>query len=374
MSRSNSPALALSGLLFLFAAVYPSLACCPAPPKGDWVLNADQTVIMIWDPAAKRQHFIRQASFQADAKDFAFLIPTPSQPELEEAGNETFATLREYTKPQVIHRPRGGGCNLGCSAEKFAAEGAAKSEVRVLEQKLVAGFQATVLEADDLTVLVKWLEENGYNYSAAVSEWAEPYVAQGWKFTALKVAPPEPTADEPGAASAEGTSAAKTSTVKASALRLSFNTDRPLFPYREPNYVQTAGGSTERQNQLAAAQRLLRVYFLSNARYEGELTATQPWTGKVAWAGKLADHQRTVVLEQLKLPADTGPKDFYLTEFEDHWPYKVAPADLYFAAAKDQSDVERPPVYVSREAGGDVSLAVLIALAFAIPLWKRRRK
>lgn len=369
MSRSQSCGLVVSALLFLCAAVYPTEACCPAPMKGDWVLNADQTVIMIWDAVAKRQHFIRQASFQANAKDFGFIIPTPSQPELAEAGNETFATLQRYTEPQVIHRPRGGGCNLGCSKAALPAAGAVKSEVRVLEEKLVAGFSATVLEADDVNVLVKWLEENGYNYSPAVAEWAAPYVEQKWKFTALKVAPTEPNA-EPNAdlIATEGSSV-----VKASALRLSFDTDRPLFPYREPNYEQEAGGNAERQSQLAGANRLLRVYFLSDARYSGELTKEQPWTGKVAWAGKLAAPQRAEVLQQLKLPENTGPQNFYLTEFEDNWPYKVAPADVYFGASTNQSDVQRDPVYVSHDSGGDFSLAVLIALALAIPLWNRRR-
>lgn len=365
MSRSQSFGLVVSALFFLFAVVYPTVACCPAPMKGDWVLNADQTVIMIWDAVAKRQHFIRQATFKADAKDFGFLIPTPSQPELEESGNETFETLQRFTEPQVIHRPRGGGCNLGCSKAALPAADDAKSEVRVLEEKLVAGFNATVLEADDVNVLVKWLEENGYNYSPAVAEWAAPYVEQKWKFTALKVAPAEPNPDVP-ASETNGT-------VKASALRLSFDTDRPLFPYREPNYVQEADGNAERQSQLASANRLLRIYFLSGARYTGELTQDQPWTGKVAWAGKLADHQRTEILQQLKLPEDTGPQNFYLTEFEDSWPYKVAPADVYFAASANQSDVQRDPVYVSNDSGGDVSLAVLVALALAIPLWSRRR-
>src|ERR1700722_20943413 len=66
------------------------LACCPAPPSGKPVVNADQTVILIWDEAAKTQHFIRQASFKSDGDDFGFLVPTPSQPELEESGNEAF--------------------------------------------------------------------------------------------------------------------------------------------------------------------------------------------------------------------------------------------------------------------------------------------
>ena len=39
-------------------------ACCPAPPEGKPVVNADQTVLIVWDAAAKTQHFIRQASFK----------------------------------------------------------------------------------------------------------------------------------------------------------------------------------------------------------------------------------------------------------------------------------------------------------------------
>ena len=54
-----------------------ALACCPAPPSGKPVVNADQTVLIIWDAAAKTQHFIRQASFTSQADDFGFIVPSP---------------------------------------------------------------------------------------------------------------------------------------------------------------------------------------------------------------------------------------------------------------------------------------------------------
>jgi hypothetical protein len=357
----------LSASLLVVAAIYPTLACCPAPRLGSWAVNADQTVIMIWDPAAKRQHFIRKASFQTDDKDFGFLIPSPALPELAEAGNDAFGKLHQITAPRIVHQPRnqgGGGC--GCSQDvKFAAGDApTKAEVRVLEEKLVAGFNAKVLEADNTEVLIAWLKENDYAFSPAVAEWARPYVEQGWKFTALKVAPPE--------SSAENGAALKT--VDASALRLSFDTERPLFPYREPDYAQVAGDNETQQQQLTAARRLLRIYFLSNARYQGDLTPEQPWTGRAVWSGKLEAEQRTELLSQLQLPAETGPAEFHLTEFEDQWPYKVAPADVYFAEAKSQEEVRRPDVYVYQDSGSDVSLALLIAVAAVPLLWPRRRQ
>ena len=77
------------GVAILLSALSwsPLPACCPVPPNGKPVVNADQTVILLWDPATKTQHFIRQASFKSGADDFGFLVPTPTQPELDESGN-----------------------------------------------------------------------------------------------------------------------------------------------------------------------------------------------------------------------------------------------------------------------------------------------
>src|SRR5215813_10676147 len=91
-----------SAFLLSCLAARPAPACCPAPPSGKPVVNADQTVILIWDAATKTQHFIRQASFKSEADDFGFLVPSPSQPELDESGNEAFAVFRKLTEPEVI--------------------------------------------------------------------------------------------------------------------------------------------------------------------------------------------------------------------------------------------------------------------------------
>src|SRR5687768_10081349 len=88
----------------------PVIACCPAPPSGKPVVNADQTVAIIWDAATKTQHFIRQASFKSEADEFGFLVPTPTQPELNESGNDAFPFLSKLTEPetQQVKRPSRG--------------------------------------------------------------------------------------------------------------------------------------------------------------------------------------------------------------------------------------------------------------------------
>jgi hypothetical protein len=332
----------------------PLPACCPAPPSGKPVVNADQTVIIIWDAATKTQYFIRKALFKSEADDFGFLVPTPTQPELNESGNEAFPYLQKLTEPEKKQVPRpSGGMGCGCSKKEEVPGGA--PPVRVLEEKDVAGFKAVVLEARSASALVGWLKDHGYAFSPEVEAWAKPYVAGGWKITALKVAK-----------NAEGK---QTKSVSAAALRMSFKTDRPLFPYREPDSKSAA-------ETLGARSRLLRIYFLAEARYGGELTREVAWTGKVAWANKLSAVERKKTLELLQLPETTGPAEWWLTEFEDPWPYQPAPADVYFARSPTQETVKRDPIieYVSSPWPTDVMSYALVAVVVLPPLLQRLRR
>ena len=110
-------------------------ACCAVGRLGEPVVNADQSVLLIWDPATKTEHFIRKASFKADGHDFGFLVPTPSRPELSESGNEAFPYLANLTRPPG----RSYGGDFGCSAADTVTRSAA---VTVVERREVAGFDA----------------------------------------------------------------------------------------------------------------------------------------------------------------------------------------------------------------------------------------
>ena len=331
-------------------------ACCPVPPSGKPVVNADQTVVILWDAATKTQHFIRQASFKSEADDFGFLVPTPTQPELNESGDAAFPFLKKLTEPETQRVPRpSGGMHCACGDGPPATGRSNMAAVVVLEEKLVAGFKAVVLEADSSTALVNWLNDHGYAFSPEVEAWAKPYVDAGWKITALKVA--------------KGDDATADKSVAASALRLTFKTDRPLFPYREPDSQSPA-------QALGVNHRLLRIYFLAEARYEGELTKEVAWTGRVAWANKLKPEDGKKVLDLLKLPQIAGPAEWWLTEFEDQWPYRVAPADLYFAPGLDQNTMKRPPIieYVSSTWPTDVTIYALAAVMIVPSLLFRVRR
>lgn len=348
--------LVLLAALLTYVAVETADACCAVSVASKPVVNADQTVIIIWDKATKTQHFIRKASFKSEADDFGFLVPSPTQPELSESGNEAFPHLGKLTEPHVITIPRalGGGCGCSAATREAPAAGHGLWSVKVLEEKVVAGFHAAVLESNSSAELVKWLKDNGYHFSPEVETWAKPYVDAGWKITAMKIAKDK---DEKSKQS-----------VAASALRMTFKTDRPLFPYREPDYKNNA-------DKLGAKKRLLRIFFIAEARYEGEMKQS-PWSGKVVWAGKVGAEERKKLLEELKLPETTGPAQWWLTEFEDNWSYKLAPGDVYFSPSKDQGTVRRPTEtrYASASYPNDASAYALAMAMIVPPLWLRVRR
>jgi hypothetical protein len=302
-------------VLLLAAA---SLACAPAGREGESISVTDESAIIVWDATTKTQHFIRRASFSTEAKDFGFLVPTPSKPVLAEAHDSAFGFLARITAPETVWKwdtrkdvPKG-------EAPKAAAE---KSEVKVLEEKKVAGFDAAVLEASDAAALDAWLKKHGYFSSPALTEWFKPYIADKWIITAFKISGDR---NDRRRANSE-------------AVKMSFTTDRPFFPYREP-----AAAATEKPDRYYPP-RLLRVFFLSDGRSEGRIGAAGKWPGATVWSGTMDPKTGGELFKLLNLPDAAARTTLRLTEFEDRSDPRPGTDDLFFAPAADQSPVRRPP-------------------------------
>jgi hypothetical protein len=165
-----------------------------------------------------------------------------------------------------------------------------------------------------------------------------------WHFTALKIAKDEGAADK--------------TDLKAAALRISFRTARPLFPYREPE-------SGVSQNALDAPGRLLRMYFISDARFRGEIEGGQKWSGKTVWSGDITAHREALLLD-LCLPGNTGPAQRWLTLFEDRWPYAKAAGDVYFSRDADQRPMSRQ--VSANERPADAVFLAMLAAGVVLPL------
>jgi hypothetical protein len=304
--------------------------CAVAPPAGGWTDVSTETAVIVWDEKAKVQHFIRSASFQSTSAEFGFLVATPSQPKLEEATGDGFDLLERATAPREETRVE--NAEFGCFAmsAKFDTVGAVAEGVEVLEEKRVGAYDAAVLRADDPDQLYDWLAKNGYDARPELKGWLKAYTENKWVVTAFKVAA--------GAKPSEPSGREQRFGVAGSVVRMSFPTDRPFFPYREPADQRQA------RSDAPYLPRMLRVYFLAEARYDGKIgDGSTTWPGRAVWSNAIDTGTFAAVAKAGKLDADLGGRAWRLTEFEDRSSPRPGVDELYFQRSPDQGTLERPP-------------------------------
>jgi hypothetical protein len=248
-----------------------------------------------------------------------------------------------------------------------------KSSVRVLAEQKVGGFHTTILEADRTDELSDWLKKNGYSNDPELQSWLAPYVAARWKITAFKVS------QDP-----------KTGMLAATKpVRMSFKTERPFFPYREPEGKAPKANTPADKEKAELAQknademlktgrgrrRLLRVFFVSDARMEGKLGGAA-WQARVPWADQLTDEQRKQIITETGLADGDVPAKVWMTTFEDRASPRPGKEEVYFSPAENQTpvrprdDVHYKNVWIPADC---VLLSVgFVALIVGV-IWRMRR-
>jgi hypothetical protein len=334
----------------------PARACAHAPPLGERAYTDREDAVIVWDAVRHMEHFVRSAVFNTAAKSLGFLVPTPSRPTLAEASDGIADLLGALTKPvetrETQLEPVPFGCTalpfLGMARSKMASEVAlAPAGVQVLEETRVAGMDATVLAADDANALAAWLEARDFEFRDALKAWVAPYLAKKWIITAFRYVRPDIAANGPFAPAS----------IASRAVRMSFATDAPVYPYREP------------EDRPVTGTRRLRLFVLSASRVEATLPdlGGKPWDARLDFAAKVP---RPEGLAEA-LPGVDLPGELWLNELNDY-ATKRPGADLVLRAAASQAEVRRPP-HVTYDT---VRVVVPYELPFIVGglLWWRRRK
>jgi hypothetical protein len=347
--------------LLLSALLTPQLgrACALAPRPGQFVRIAEESAVIVWDEKTRAEHFIRRATFDTDAPDFGFLVPTPAAPALAEVSDSVFNDLEYFIRPKEIVRTEFAGVDFTPTlfsfflrSRSFRDAATNVSAVRPLSAQRVAGYDAVVLEADNASELNRWLGRHGYASSPSLTDWLAPYVAARWKITAFKIAKDSGYRE-----------------VGTSAVRMSFQTDRPFFPYREPADQREAKESR-------AGDRLLRVFLLSSSRMNGTIgdKASGEWPGQTVWSGRIPGEDRE--LFNRLVPRDGQlPPNTWLSVFEDKSSPRPGTDEVYFSQSKQQGTVELPPKIRTLGRSIPVPLDLMLILIGGLILvmrWKRR--
>jgi hypothetical protein len=343
-------ALILSGTAFAILSDRGD-GCAAIPRRGQSIRIANESAIIVWDAKTKTQHFIRRATFETASPDFGFLVPTPARPVLAEIADHAFRTLDDLTRPKVEERsgriePIFCCCFFSCAQRKETMAPA----VRVLDTQTVGGFDTAVLEADDADALTQWLATNGYPSSPGLMSWVAPYLAEHWKITAFKIAQ-DPKTGRP---------------VQSSAVRMTFHTDRPYFPYREPEEKASESGSRR--------ARLLRIFFVGDTRFDGQL-GTVSWHAEVPWANRMPDDVRTELIAQAGVPPEHVCPEAWLTTFEDPATARPGGEDVYFTPVEAPTPVvPRPIIHQSPPVLIPIELVVLGILFVGWLILRRARR
>ncbi len=314
-----------------------SAAPYPMPAGG---IRQERAVI-IWDETKKIEHFIRQAEIVTTAPDLGFLVPTPHIPELVEADPQIFKLADEVAAPKkipVLHFTTLGGIVgpllagpvfVSLGSQVSATFGAREWGVHVLGEKDVGGYHATILAADDAQGLASWLKANGYAWQPDDEAWLKPYIAAHWTITAFKLikgVKPVPAPAQPAFLGAD-------ENLQTSAIRMSFATDHPFFPYSEPRRARTG-------EEARSEWRRLEVAILTRQRMQGAVADGTPWPGQLRFAGPSSPAPATTQrwLDLAKLPGAPGElPPPYLTCLRDDSHPRPGTADLYFSADPDPS-------------------------------------
>lgn len=170
---------------------------------------AGEEAIIVFDATTNTEHFIRSAEFHTAGADVGFIVPTPTPPTFGEVDPTVFAELaRSYEAARVekVELELSSLLTLSRSGGPGVYE---------LSSSRVAGMDVTVLGATDANALEGWLTKHGFTSRPALKAWLDACVQRGFVFSAFRY----PAAEQ---------------RVTTRAVRISFTTPTPVYPYLEP--------------------------------------------------------------------------------------------------------------------------------------------
>ena len=282
----------LAGLVF-WAVLAGARGCVAISSKNLEPIESENAVI-IWDSAAETEHFIRQAVIDSDASTLGFIVPTPRRPQLAVADAKIFELVQDYL-------PQPNTAN----SEDMREVKAVGPAVVVAEQE-VGDYHAVTLQAADSRALGAWLKHNGYTWNAAAAKWLEPYARAHWMINAFKLV------------------RKSHAPFKTRAIRMSFRTDRPFFPYSEP---QSAG-------RKRPVDRTLQIAILAPHHMAGHLADGTSWPGQVVFTKNIGAQAREW-MKDAGLDSFAAPDSTWLSYYTDLSNPRPGKVDLFFFPRED---------------------------------------
>ncbi len=217
-------------LLFLPVAALADGMVIPTVAYPAKITIPDQRALICYTNGTER--LVIETRFTGAGTNFAWVVPLPGQPVIEEATTGLFPTLQYLFRPQIIHEvPQyyigilfalgfvyllrlavksvwnafviaiillpivtlllpalASGKRRSMSTMSMGTESVpSEQNVSILSRKLVGIFETTTITSHDAKALQTWLSQNGFATPTNAEPVIASYVKDGWVFVATKV-------------------------------------------------------------------------------------------------------------------------------------------------------------------------------------------
>ena len=156
------------------------------------IWEPEQKALILYDQDAQTEDLIIQASFYGDTRDFGWIIPVPSVPELDTGAGELFFECSRLTQP--LHRRRGN--RWGCDRDDYPVTvpgdqlGGDENDFVIVDEQTIGIYQALTISAQEATALTDSLTDWGFLHEDnqdEVTAALQFYIDKSWYFVALKM-------------------------------------------------------------------------------------------------------------------------------------------------------------------------------------------
>ena len=179
-----------------------------------------ETALIVHDKGTETIDMVM--SLNGEASSAAWIMPVPGGTQVSLGNREVFDRLHTITapKPRYVYdwTPGFGG------AAKDRGPMAGAGGVTVLRTQVVGPFEVTTLDGTSASSVNSWLVDHGYPSRDALEPTFQGYLDDGWNIVAVKLVP--------------GADATLLAAEGLDALRMTFATDRPIYPIKLSQHAQ----------------------------------------------------------------------------------------------------------------------------------------
>lgn len=273
------------------------------------------------------EDLVIQPSYEGLAKDFVWVVPTPSKPAVAKSSSTIFANLQKLTLPDYRGQTSG-------SYESLTLDTADKGSVEIIEEQTIDSFDVITLKASSETALSTWMKENNYAFPEDKNYLLSDYINNGWYFVISNIRP-----------EAEAGAQAELNNGTITPIRFTFKSDKIIYPMKLTKVAMEQDDFTGRQSDVHISQSSrnyrnleshLTIYVLSKDK------ATNS-EFNVAWANWLKPAElKKILAESAESSWIKAEKRMFLTKMTNYVYADRIGDDYIFPASGDNTPYPLP--------------------------------